>query len=495
MKKFIVFILCITIACITLFGCNAVSFANAPKTTIDGDIISWTTVSGADFYSVRVQFDDLNGYEITTKETTYKAKFVKEGNYTISVRASVNGKYSKYSNSVVYVLDKSSQITPSDNGEVVFRGAGTVDDPLLVESVSHLLSIKTGTKKEVVNSITNYIPLYYKQTCDLDLDGKDILPLAYGSNKFSGHYDGNGYTISNFTQTKVPESGYIDMGLFGAISNASIINLTIKNYNINMSYISKGFTWGAIAGDSKESYIENCHIEGNIKINSPSNSNFYGYVGMLIGKSTGTEFIRCSANGNINVTFAKCYAGGIVGVTRIGTKDIIDNCISNVNVTTHATGRESGKVIASSYAGGLIGYATAFKTVTKSVANGELKATAIDGADVGNVGVGIFGGGDHRDSDGLSRLVYTDTYINYQKMQLSLNEDYKTAAELMYRYAIGGKTAKQHTSTTVYGFNNAEQNNQEIFDKLDFENIWEFVDGNLKLKSYQANFKITQDNN
>lgn len=489
MKKFFTVILILSVLLLPLVGCNNFASANL-FVNIEGDVISWSSVNGADFYSVRILFDDLNGYEIPTKETTYKAKFVKEGTYTISVRASVKGKYTKYSNSVKYVLDKDINTTP--NGEIIYRGSGTIDDPILIESVAHLLSITAGTKKEIVNNVTEYIPLYYKQTCDLDLEGKDILPLAYGSNKFSGHYDGNGYAISNFKQTKLPESGYLDMGLFGSINKASIINLTIKNYSTNMSYISKGFTWGVIAGNSEDSIIENCHIDGNIKINSPSNSNFYGYVGMLVGKSTGTEISRCSANGDIDVTFSKCYAGGIVGVMRIGTKDILNNCVSNVNVTAKGTGRDGKDVIATSYAGGLIGYASAFKQVSNSVANGTLKATAVDGTIAENIGVGIFGGGNSRSADGLSTLVYSNCYVNYQKMNLQLNEEYKTVADLMQRFAIGGKTQKQSASTTVYGFNDEEQNIQSTFEKLDFENIWDFVDGKLELKEYRASFRTAQ---
>lgn len=487
MKRFFVFILIASILALPLVACNQASSVSAPVLSIENDVVSWTTVSGADYYFVRVMFDGLNGYEIPTKETTYKTRFVKEGTYTISVRASVNGKLSKYSNSVNYVLDEGINTTPS--GDIIYRGTGTADDPLLVESVGHLLAITTGTRKHVVNDVTEYVPLYYKQTCDLDLEGRDILPLAHGSNKFSGYYDGNGFTISNFTQTKLPDSGYFDMGLFGSMDKAYVINLTIKNFTTNMSYVSKGFTWGAIAGNAENCFIENCHVEGEIKINSPSNSNFYGYVGMIVGKSTGTEFTRCSAKGEIDVTFSKCYVGGIVGVTRIGTKDILTNCLSSVNITTKGTGRDGNDVIATSYAGGLIGYASAFKQVSSSVANATLKATAINGATVDNIGIGIFGGGNSRSSDGLSTLVYTNCYFNYEKLGLSLSEDYPTIEDLIRRFAIGGKTMKQSASTTVFGFTNQNQALQSTFENLDFENVWEIVDGELSLKEYRAEFK------
>lgn len=488
MKKIIVLILCIFIP-LSLVCCDYARYGT-PELTIDGDTLSWTAISDAESYSLKIMFDDVNGYELTTTETSYRAKFVKKGSYAFAVRANINGKYTKYSNEVNYTLDKDINISSSADGSVTYRGSGTADDPILIESATQLLSIQTGTKKVTTNGISETIQLYYKQTCDIDLSGNNTDPICTGSKKFSGYYDGNGYKITNITQNKVPDSGYIYMGLFGSIENASIINVTIENYSANMSYVSKNFGWGAIAGYSKQSNIENCHVTGIISINSPINAVYYGYAGMLIGESQGSSIRRCSASGEINMVFSKCYVGGIAGTTNIGTKDTIKNCLSTVKITTHSTGRNSGVPETSSYAGGLIGYATSFSEVSNSVADAYLSATAIDGGDPLTIGKGIFGGGKFRQADGLSSLEYTNCYFNYQKLGLELSEEYPTIEALVDKYAIGGKTNKQNSKTTVFGFDDSQASLKETYKDFDFTDIWEIKDGKLALRSYRAEHTI-----
>ncbi len=486
MKKIIVLLICIVLI-IPFTACNSTSHEKMTL-SIQDDVISWNCLDNAECYSLRIMFDNTNGYEITTKETSYRAKFVKKGDYTFTVRAKVNGKYTKYSNAVVYTLDKDINISTSDDGKVTYRGSGTKDDPILIESATQFLSIKTGTRKQVIDDIAETVPLYFKQTKDISFNGKEVSPLCTGSERFSGFYDGNGHTISDFKQNELPKSGYIYMGLFGSLENASVINLNIKNYSVNLSFVSKGFGWGAIAGYSKQSTIENCHVDANITINSPMNAVYYGYAGMLIGESYGSKFIRCSSSGEIKITFSKVYVGGIVGTTNTGTKDIMENCISTASITTHSTGRNSGVPDTSSYAGGLIGYATSFNSVTNSVSNAVLNATAIDGGTANTVGKGIFGGGKYRSADGYSSLVYNNCYLNYEKLKLSISEDYPTVEALIDRFAIGGKTYKQNSATTVYGFNNAEQGLKETYKDFDFENIWTIENGELKLRSYLATY-------
>lgn len=496
MKKYIILLLCISIlASLSIpFTACSISFAAAPEISIDGETVVWSKMQNADYYSLKIMFGDTDGYELTTNETSYKIKFVKKGDYKFSVRAKIGQAYSAYSDVAVFTLEKDINTSKSDDGKVTYRGSGTQDDPILIESATQLLSIKTGTKKQVVNDINETIQLYYKQTCDIDFGGKDVSPICTGSQRFSGFYDGNGHVISNFTQNELPKSGYIYMGLFGSLENASVINLTIKDYSSTLSYVSKGFGWGAIAGYSKLSNIENCHVEGSIEINSPMNGIYYGYAGLLVGESFGSRFERCSTKGEINLVFSKCFAGGLVGATNMGAKDVIDNCVSYATISTRSTGRESGKIETTSYSGGLIGFATSFKMVSNSVADSYLSATAIDGGDPTTIGIGIFGGGKFRSSNGLSMLIYSNCYFNYKKMGLDFGEkyEYKTLEELVNRYAIGGRTVMQNPSTTVFGFKDEQISDANTFKSFDFENVWAVEDGKLTLRDYSATHTVIE---
>ena len=124
---------------------------------------------------------------------------------------------------------------------------------------------------------------------------------------FSGYFDGQGHTVSNyyiyydkdfdtgfFGWTKAKEVRLVS-GLFGAINGATITNLTVRNSYIYHSTGHYCNAAGAIVGFSKgNSVITNCSaINNNITVKS-----LYKYSGVNIGDAYAGAV--CGASGDPN---------------------------------------------------------------------------------------------------------------------------------------------------------------------------------------------------
>ena len=229
---------------------------------------------------------------------------------------------------------------------------------------------ETATQEHLTEVPEGYVGIYTKDDLDnikLDMTGNYILmndivfddsdyekggsfynsgkgwePIGTSSTKFTGIFDGNGYSIKNFYINN-PEKDNI--GLFGYASNATIKNITINNANI-----AGGNYVGGIVG-----YISSCTI---------ADSNFNGSVvgGDYVGGITGYSYwkctiVHCNAQGNIN---GNQYVGGIVGYQDADSsnRSDFDNYISYC--------RNSSLINAMNYGGGIAGYSYSYNHYVNS---------------------------------------------------------------------------------------------------------------------------------
>ena len=218
---------------------------------------------------------------------------------------------------------------------------------------------------------------HFVLTDNIDLSaytGTQFHIIGSYSARFAGVFDGNGFTVSNFTYTTTTDSGPI--GLFGYVddANAVIKDLTLVAPNVNS-------TGGAdficpLVGWLCSGTITGCGIEGGSVSGADSG------VGGLAGRNDGTIsncHAAASVTGNDNET------GGLVGV-NFGT-------ISNSYATGSVTGGDwstgglagavyegtisncyaTGSVTASgNYTGGLVGYGEDNTTITNCYATGSV---------------------------------------------------------------------------------------------------------------------------
>lgn len=192
-------------------------------------------------------------------------------------------------------------------------GAGTEENPYWVKDLGGLSLIP----KELAGQ--------YCLAADIDLDGAAITPIGTESLPFTGGFNGNGHTISNYV---LSTSSYA--GLFGYAREAELRDLILKKAEV----ISTGSYTGALAA-----YMENCTVrnisQSEITVTGGS------YTGALSGYARKGSIIGCCARKNILVT-GTSGVGGLVG-TVTDSSTILKECCTTANVT------------GSTYVGGIAG--------------------------------------------------------------------------------------------------------------------------------------------
>ena len=145
----------------------------------------------------------------------------------------------------------------------------------------------------------------YELVADISLATyTDWDPIGDLANRFTGSFDGNGYTISDLTITNSNDNYDNAVGLFGAISSASILRkVHIRSANIT----GAGANVGILVGYAQRANIRNSSVSGEV---TASDNN----VGGLVGNGFGTTIMSSYAvGGAVN---GKNFVGGLVGYGR-----------------------------------------------------------------------------------------------------------------------------------------------------------------------------------
>ncbi|MFY0516238.1 hypothetical protein ACOMCU_00210 [Lysinibacillus sp. UGB7] len=186
-----------------------------------------------------------------------------------------------------------------ENKAFAFEGGkGTVEDPYL---------ISTRTQLEAIN---NDLAAHYKLTSNINLGNVSWTPIGGTTGDgFKGSLDGAGFEISNLKGDLTT----VDMGLFRRISNGTVKNLTLTDFNIVVT--SKNA--GTIAGSATGSKFENITVN-NFKFASTSTSS----TGGLVGSSRSNSYNAVKASIDFSEVTKASGLGGIVGSTA---GDLIQN--------------------------------------------------------------------------------------------------------------------------------------------------------------------------
>jgi len=174
--------------------------------------------------------------------------------------------------------------------------------------------------------------------------GKGFTPIGMGTAGFSGIFNGAGYTISNlyinYSSSTPTATTNLGLGLFGEISNATIINVNLQNPIIKGTGLhAVGALVGADNG-TQLSTISNISVSGKLS---------GGVAGGIIGITYNVNLSQASFIGSIE----GLDIGGLVGsVNGINTK-INDSSVQAILASNaYAT---SSLAPAPSAVGGLIG--------------------------------------------------------------------------------------------------------------------------------------------
>ena len=220
-------------------------------------------------------------------------------------------------------------------------GTGTAEDPYLIatpEQFKYLANLINGNETNAA-----YNASCYKLTADIDLGGKIWYRIGENAFPFSGTFDGDGHTISNFIICEHPAA------LFGNSTGATFKNIKVDYADIlGVGSCAAGLVANA-AGDVPTT-IENCEIGARVKVTgSGSGSVRIGGILGSVGSGCVVNVSNCINRARIvldSTSKADSCAAGICGSIRNGS---IRNCVNLGSVYINYVGSKT------SYAGGIVG--------------------------------------------------------------------------------------------------------------------------------------------
>ena len=184
-----------------------------------------------------------------------------------------------------------------------FGGDGSEASPFEIANGEQLANLA-----KTVNEGETYSGQFFKLTANIDLGENEWTPIGGENNYFEGTFDGNGYTVSNFTINK-PEESYI--GLFGYNKG------TIMNLGVEKAEISGSVRVGGVCGYNYGT-IKNCYNTGAV-------SGTISVIGGVCGFNTGynNTITNCYNASTVN---GKNSAGSVCGYSNDET---VTNCYYN----------------------------------------------------------------------------------------------------------------------------------------------------------------------
>ena len=301
---------------------------------------------------------------ITGGKSGYRISF-ENVNGPCSVRAvhlsSDTAEFSDYSN-----LLSSYQGSFTVNGRTISEGSiygdGTESNPFKIDSGSMLVDFFSNEE-----NFDKYVVL----TDDVDLDG---LRWPYNHGRypsFSGHFDGDNYSIKNLLVESDSTTGFMDIQEGGVFENVSFesASINITSGGGNPKYLSI-FT-------ENHGTIRNVSVDAESKISAISQ---YGsainlYIGGIVGFNGPTGVIENVSNAaEIDFKFNTLKAvGGIAGISA----GKIDSAVNKAEIINNET---------QSQIGGIVGQAVQGSEIVNSINEGNITGKDSAGGIVGIIG-------------------------------------------------------------------------------------------------------------
>lgn len=305
----------------------------------------------------------------------------------------IKGAYFKTTNQYTFDrdADKDDAITEWKGTPVAPTGKGTEANPYIIEHPGNLIWLSQQVTT-TTNGTAAFAGKYFKQVCDIDLEGHILKPIgsyyesASNMTAFGGYYDGGGYSIKNgiiahtYASNHASSQAYAD-GLFGVIYGATVKNIVLEDIEIWSNAVTGGIVGRAAApfdGTADEDFnvISGCTVKESVKIHSEKlhdanrngnydNSEDDGFIGSICGIAHATTIKNCSSSTTISLDgihyytsgggdtlhYGRTTVGGIVGAAGYGS--VIDGAtFSGGIVITGATVEHKNKIWA---LGGIVG--------------------------------------------------------------------------------------------------------------------------------------------
>jgi hypothetical protein len=227
-------------------------------------------------------------------------------------------------------------------------GTGTEADPYIITNAHELNAMRQDPAASY--RLGNNIDLSASVIWDY---GRGWEPVGTSSQKFTGGFDGNGYTIQNLAVNR-PRTDYT--GLFGYIDNAAISRVGLEDVNL------QGWDYtGGLVGYATGSEVKNVHVTGQVTGHNTCTGGLAGYAA-----NSGIENVYATGQ----VSGYGSHTGGLAGWLHGGSLHHAhsDSSVQSTGSTTGGlVSRTSGgvelrhtyalgSVTAVNYSGGLVGF-------------------------------------------------------------------------------------------------------------------------------------------
>ena len=295
---------------------------------------------------------------------------------------------------------------------------------IAAESEAEVIEIATAEELAAVN---DNLSGNYVLTADIDLEGAQWTPIGSFvqqgeegeeaempdlSYAFTGTFDGQGHTISNFTVNQ-PENWAI--GLFGCIANTQVGNFTVENAVVDGMVMVSG-----VVGYSFCSDVNDVTLDGAVITAHAGELSGEGMYGGIVGAGMMSTIENCTARADITIPDGTANAGlvggglemtSVIGCTATGTVTAGSNCYGLGGISGCGFGAEEFSgctardvVITTGddcfWIGGVTGYAGGYDAEEAGI-----PITAVTGCSVSNVQITTGSG-----ADGVDELVGAGFY-------------------------------------------------------------------------------------
>ncbi|MGH2306901.1 GLUG motif-containing protein [Aliarcobacter sp. ERUVET-8] len=291
---------------------------------LTGESVSATAIQN-NLENTNVHLQATNNITVNQNITWSTDKQLKLEANNINVNATINNTNS--TNGGVYFLaaNTTNKVVFDTNGKVV------VNNVYQLQWINRALNGKYELGSNIDAGVTKI---------DTKWGTTGFNPIGNFSNRFTGTFDGLGFTISNLYTHRLTQN-YV--GLFGVTNNATIKNIGLKDVDIRGIYYI-----GGLVGFNENGTILNSYATGNV--------NGYSEIGGLVGKNGGT----ISNSYTFGTVAGNNATGGLVGWNN-GT---ISNSYS------------SGSVTGQSGVGGLVGLS--YGTISNSFYDKETNTASMN---------------------------------------------------------------------------------------------------------------------
>ncbi len=207
--------------------------------------------------------------------------------------------YSKILLSIYVILVLS---TPALATGTYAGGAGTSGDPYQISNSTQLVELSNHSEDW---------GKYFVVTADIDLTSTSINPIGSSTTAFSGEFDGDSYTISNYSYTT--NTG-VNNGLFGYVTG-TIKEVLLEDATLTLAKTVTSHS-GTLVGQLVGGDVIQC---GTI---SPTTTGGCLNTGGLVGRMDSSASVEKSFAIDVDISDAVTHAGGLIAYIQSGTVDL-----------------------------------------------------------------------------------------------------------------------------------------------------------------------------